>query len=446
MGNNGKKSFNRRQFLSKTAFASAGAILAPNIIGKAAPVGTDEIRVGLIGAGAQGQVLWDSSHNIKGIRFMAVCDIWEKQNLKTISTQMRWLSKRGHVGTAYVDYKEMLDKENLDAIIVATPDCFHDVHSIAAMEKGLDVYCEMPMASSPQKARNLLKSAKNTGKLLQIGYQRRSNPVYLYALEKLINEANILGDIKMVNGQWNRPTNSCIDFSWKKGREIDPVVLTNHGYADMHHFRNWRNYKDLGTGPMGVLGSQQLDVYRWFLGAELENITANGVKIFQNRDFSDNIMALMQFKSKTDTIQASYQICSNSSFDRYYENFLGDQSSLKISECRSLCQLILECDAGYETWDKWIKKGYINHVFAVSTPEVPFPLNSHMETTAAISPKLTVPYHQPHLQNFFDAMKGKASLNCPGEEGYKTALMTLKINEAVQSGEKITMKPQEYEI
>ena len=122
----------RRDFLATTAAAGASLTLGANII-RAANLASNEVRVALIGAGAQGQVLLDASLQIPNVRFVAVCDIWTEYNQRRVS---RLMSDSGHPNRAYVDYQELLDKEkkNLDAVIIATPDFWHAEHAIACHE------------------------------------------------------------------------------------------------------------------------------------------------------------------------------------------------------------------------------------------------------------------------------------------------------------------------
>ncbi|UCG59137.1 MAG: twin-arginine translocation signal domain-containing protein, partial [Phycisphaerales bacterium] len=108
---------NRRSFLRSSAAVGAGLAMSPMALG-AAGGGANDINVALLGAGAQGRTLMESCLKIPGIRFKAVCDIWESWNQKRIS---RLLKRYRHDNTPYVDYKEMLDKEkDLDAVLVAT--------------------------------------------------------------------------------------------------------------------------------------------------------------------------------------------------------------------------------------------------------------------------------------------------------------------------------------
>ena len=109
-------------------------------------------------------------------------------------------------------------------------------------------------------------AARETGKLLQIGHQRRSHPRYLHCYEKIIKEAKLLGRIVTVNGQWNRSVKP--DLGWPQRYAIPDDRLKKYGFKSMEQFRNWRWYKGLGGGPIVDLGSHQIDIYNWFLQAQ----------------------------------------------------------------------------------------------------------------------------------------------------------------------------------
>ena len=99
----------------------------------------------------------------------------------------------------------MLDKEKeLDAVVIATPDFWHAPHAVDCLKAGKHVACEKEMSNTLEGARSMAAAARETGKLLQIGHQRRSNPRYLHCHEKLLGEAKLLGRIVTISGQWNR--------------------------------------------------------------------------------------------------------------------------------------------------------------------------------------------------------------------------------------------------
>ena len=229
------KQIDRRSFLRSTAAASAGLMLAPNVLAAGPSAGKgDNLNVALLGAGAQGQVLLDSCLRIPGLNFKAVCDIWTDYNQKRST---RLLKAYRHDVTPYVDYAEMLDKEkDLDAVIIATPDFWHAEHTIACLEAGLHVYCEKEMSNTLEGARKMVEAARRTGKLLQIGHQRRSNPRYIFSFEKIIKEAQMIGHITTINGQWNRSKRACEDLGWPRNVPIEQDVLEKYGFESMHQF------------------------------------------------------------------------------------------------------------------------------------------------------------------------------------------------------------------
>jgi len=444
-----KKEIDRRSFLRSTAAVGAGLVLSPGVFGQTGgSKKTDDINVALLGAGEQGQVLMTACLKIPGIRFKAVCDIWPAYNQKRASGLLK---KYRHENNTYVDYQEMLATEkDLDAVLIATPDFCHAEHTIASLKAGLHVYCEKEMSNTLEGARQMVQAARETGKLLQIGHQRRSNPRYIYCFEKLIKEAKLLGQITTINGQWNRSKNACEDLGWPKGSDIDTATLNKYGYESMKQFRNWRWYKGLGGGPIVDLGSHQIDIYSWFLEANPESVIASGgIDYFKGHDWYDNVMAIFEYETKAGTVRAFYQTITTNSRGGYFEAFMGDEGMLNISEAAgSWDGIYREGWVPAEKWEKWIKQGYLKGMIeekqeeeesaSIDVRESPKPLQ--YEFAVEFHDK----YHKPHLENFFDAIRGKAKLTCPAEIGYETAVTVLKVNEAVQGGRKLDYKSEEF--
>ena len=355
-----KNSLDRRSFLQSTAAVGAGLALSPAVFGQASGGKPDDINVALLGCGAQGQVLMNAILKAKmpGIRFKAVCDIWTAYNQRRVS---RLLDRYRHQNNAYVDYKEMLDKEkDLDAVIVATPDFWHSEHAVACLEAGLHVYCEKEMSNTLEGAKKMMEAAKRTGKLLQIGHQRRSNPRYIHAYEKLINESKLLGEITCVNGQWNRSKAACEDLGFPKTAVIDQAELEKYGFKSMQQFRNWRWYKGLGGGPIVDLGSHQIDIYSWFIGANPKAVMASGgVDYWKGHDWYDNVMAIYEYQVGDRTVRAFYQTITTNSSNGYFETFMGDQGTLVVSEAAGRDTIYREAWVPAQNWEKWVKMGFI---------------------------------------------------------------------------------------
>ncbi|MHC4557853.1 MAG: Gfo/Idh/MocA family oxidoreductase [Planctomycetota bacterium] len=444
------KEMDRRSFLRSTAAAGAGLAFSPMVLGQAAGTKQDDINVALLGAGAQGQVLMNACRRIPGIRFKAVCDIWTAYNQKRVS---RMLKAYRHEHDAYVDYKEMLDKEkDLDAVIVATPDFWHSEHTVACLKAGLHVYCEKEMSNTLEGAKKMVEAQKESGKLLQIGHQRRSNPRYIHAYEKLITGAKLLGKITCINGQWNRSKAACEDLGSPKNAALDQTTLEKYGFKSMQQFRNWRWYKGLGGGPIVDLGSHQIDIYSWFLGANPKAVMASGgIDYWKGHDWYDNVMVIYEYELGDRTVRAFYQTITTNSSNGYSETFMGDEGTLVISEAAAHGSIYREAWVPADNWEKWIKMGYIKEPVkqeeekpagdaVLDVRESPKPPSYDIPVTMDGKP-----YHQPHLENFFEAVRGKAKLNCPAEIGYETAATVLKVNEAVAAGNKLEFKPEDFE-
>jgi predicted dehydrogenase len=439
--------FSRRDFIKTSAAAGAGLIVAPWIKSSGQSSITNDINVGLIGCGAEGQVLMNACLKIPNIKFKAVCDIWEEYNLKRA---YGLLNKYGHELNAYTDYREMLAKEKgLDAVIVASPDFWHAKHAVDSMDAGLHVYCEKEMSNTLAGAKQIVHAAKRTGKVVQIGHQRRSNPFYIHSYYNLIKEANILGKVTTINGQWNRSVQP--DSGWPKKFPISNSVLKKYGYKNMHQHRNWRWYRGLGGGPIVDLGSHQIDIYTWFLGVPPSSVMASGGTDYydpKTHEWYDTVLATFKYKTEHGIVRAFYQTITTNSNQGYFETFMGDQGALTISESAGRVGVYKEASA--PLWDKWVDNGFLLAPDAAPKKEITAAVLDVRETAAP--PKYTLPiqfndpYHQPHLENFFNAIRGTEELNCPVEVGYETAVAVLKVNEAIKAKREIKFSPNEFKI
>lgn len=433
----------RREFLRSSVAAGAGVVLSPLIL-RGEPRSSDDVNVALLGAGSQGQVLLNACLKIPNVHFRAVCDIWEAYNLRRA---YRLLKKYRHAVNPYTDFREMLDTEkSLDAVIIATPDFWHAPHAEACLQAGLHVYCEKEMSNTLKGARRIVRAARRSGKLLQIGHQRRSNPLYRFCYDRLIREAGLLGRITTVNGQWNRAVQP--DRGWPKKYAIDPAILRKYGYKSMHQYRNWRWYKGLGGGPVVDLGSHQIDIYNWFLEAVPRSVMASGGTDYYDKkthEWYDTVLVTYEYDTKYGKVRALYQTITTNSNQGYFERFLGDQAALVISESAGKLGVYREPSA--PVWDKWVDLGYLQAPTEPAAPAAGVVLDVR-ETIPP--PKYRVPiefnepYHKPHLENFFNAIRGGEELNCPADVGYETAVTVLKVNEAVRTGKKLTFRPEEF--
>ncbi|MCY3017977.1 MAG: Gfo/Idh/MocA family oxidoreductase, partial [Planctomycetota bacterium] len=386
------RSLNRREFVhSVAALAGATLVLSGSGCGQAqgtapAPAGTPplppparagggtgpfipkaeqpppagggpDLNIALIGAGRQGrECLMEAILKIPNIKFKAVCDMWEYNR----NYAVRGLKKRKHEVTGYADYQEMLAKEkDIDAVVVASPDFVHAEHTCAALKAGKHVYCEKVMARTLEEAKKMVLAAREAKKLLQIGHQRYSNPRYQFAREKLLGEANLLGQITNCYAQWNRSMRP--DFGMPKGvPPLDDATLKKYGYDTLDQFLNWRFYKKYGNGPIADLGAHQVGVFGWFLGVPPKVVMASGATYDKKHEWSDNVLAILEYDTPKGTAQAFYQVATTTGARGYFETFMGVDGSMQISEDPGKCKIYSEGRLvnpdGSHPWQKWADK------------------------------------------------------------------------------------------
>jgi predicted dehydrogenase len=453
----GPRILSRRDFLLAAAAVGGSGIVMANttgtVTGDTKSTGplvktngdkAEIVNVALIGAGAQGRVLIDSLIYIPGIKMVAICDIWSYSQRYA----SRYLKKYGHVVNVYEDYKEMLDKEkDLHAVVIATPDFMHAEHTIACLEAGHHVYCEKEMAHTLDEAREMVVAQRRTGKLLQIGHQRRSNPRYKHVVENLFEQANLLGRINHAYGQWNRSKSD--DLTAPKNYEIPKETLEKYGYANMHEFRNWRWFKKYGGGPIVDLGSHQIDIFSWVFGANpISVMAAGGRDYYTNHEWYDNVYAIYEYQTQGGVARASYKVLTTTKHGQFYETFMGDMASLDISEVPNRGNWAWQ-EEHAPSWDEWVAKGWIKNPAPAAEAKVEDNVVVDVRVTSEAAKwelpvELAKPAHQPHLENFFNAIREGEKLNCPGEIGYETAVAVLKVNEAVEAEKKLHFNEADF--
>ena len=451
----------RRQFIQTAGAVGLGAVLSRLAPAEdAKPRAVDDLRIAPIGAGTQGRVLMQDCLRIPGVRFVAVCDIWPYHRDYTI----RFLKNYRHVAKPYEDYRDLLAPESdLDAVIIATPDWMHAEQTIACLRAGKHVYCEKEMSNTLAGARQMVQAARETGKLLQIGHQRRSNPRYRAALE-YVRDRRALGRIVHLQGQWNRA--QWLDVGWPKNQELDAAVLERYGYGTMNRFRNWRWYREFSGGPMADLGSHQVDIFNWFLGATPRAAVATGgMDYYRDREWYDNVNALYEWQCEMDAgsqiVRGHYQVLNGSSHGGYFETFIGDEGSMIITEDPGKGGIRREVDAPAVPWEDQLARlagdaerpqpaspaqndaseGAIRIGHTIPAPGRYFPL----PVPVGYRPQ---PVHTPHLENFFGAIRNpkQCPLTCPGEEAYRTAVSVLRVNDALASGKKIEFAANDFTV
>ena len=406
---------------------------------------------------------WCSSlKNISGLYFQAVCDISD-WNRKKGMNQVRAL--QGQIPKGYSDIDEMLAAEKgLDAVVIATPDFWHSPHTVKCLEAGLHVYCEKMMSNTIDGARAMVKAMEKTGKLCQIGHQRRSNPRYRFTLEQLIQHKKICGQIINVNGQWNRSLGASQDIGGEKLAKsiiVPNDVLNRYGFKDMHQFLNWRYYRDLSGGPISDLGAHQIDIFNWFLGAVPKSVFATGGNAyFHKREHFDNVMCIFDYDTPQGEVRAFYQVLTTTSAGGgFWESFMGTEATVKISEISASSAIYRE--SGAPPWDDLVTSGYLKKKPAPAKPEnTAGSIKSYESAAPEIFelpgdlPVITLrdgrtvnkPAHQSHLENFFASVRGKAKLNCDARHAFASEAPIFWVNPSALSHQPIQLTSEHLSV
>ncbi|MDR2513219.1 MAG: Gfo/Idh/MocA family oxidoreductase [Puniceicoccales bacterium] len=493
----------RRKFLAASALAGAGLVLAPrslNATNAGVPSNRrsgEPINIGIVGVGAQGDVLLTS---LKGIaeagqipfRLKAVCDIWPYALRASVRRQAAHATsgegetaKNTSVHSYYSDVsgygtiEDMLEKQkDLDAVFVATPDHWHAPNTIAALKAGKHVYCEKMMARTVEEARAMVRTAKETGKLLQIGHQRRSNPNYRFFFNVLLKRFQFLGRVTNANGQWNRgvPQSQDINMSAPLARQLKDDILKRAGFltegksraAAIHEFRNWRWFKAYSNGPISDLGAHQIDIFNWVFGRPRSVIAAGGNDYYSTarddkgvpykpREWYDNVMCIFDYdnipgRPAGEVARAFYQVLTTTSNGGgYFETFMGDRASFKISESAANIKAFPEA-AGKELFNFLVSQ----RLLTPGAPPPPAPSDGITDSRASAAPegfdmasRLGQKYiHQFHIENFLQTIRGDpgVSLNCDGEHAFQSEAPIFRINEAVASGQMIKFTEADFAV
>ena len=264
----------RRRFLSTTAVASAPFILPSGIL-SAEVKPNDKISVGFIGMGKQNGGLMNRFMGAKEAICVAVSDCdTTRRNTARDKANARQKNKDCK---AYEDFRELIARKDIDAVCIATPDHWHAIQTIAALESGKDVFCEKPLTHNVHESVEVMKAVKNNKRVLQTGSMQRSSREFRIACELVRN--GVIGEVERTAVNIGGPGKPC-DLKTEKdepGLDWDMWIGPGpmRGYSSVlsprgvhGHFPAWRNYKEYGGGMVCDWGAHMIDIIQWGLNKD----------------------------------------------------------------------------------------------------------------------------------------------------------------------------------
>ena len=276
----------RRHFIKRSATALAGFIIAPRfVLGGNRPDGTkyippsDMITLGFIGCGKQGRILSNYFLSTNEIRILALSEVYKDKSelmLKTIKTNQEKNNQPVNDNdiAVYNDFRELLSRKDIDAVVIATPDHWHAAVAVRAAEAGKDIYCEKPLSLTVKEGRAMVKATRKHHRVFQTGSMQRSWPEFRQAVEIVRN--GFIGEIKSIKVNvgpppvaYNLPEQPVADgLDWSKWlgpNEFKPFNAELAPPITKDVYPNWRNYKEFGGGMVTDWGAHMFDIAQWAL-------------------------------------------------------------------------------------------------------------------------------------------------------------------------------------
>ena len=398
-----KKDFSRREFLRDSAVGGAGLALVTGLAPARVLGANDRIRVGALGTGERAQYLMTLFKAVPSTEVVAVCDVYEPH---------RDLGLRiaGPDAKAYVDYREVLDLKDVDAVIIGAPDHWHKTMLVDAVRAGKDVYCEKPIMHSIEQGVEMVRAVEETRRVVQTGMQQRS--WNHYQLGKHLVDSGKLGRVTFVHTYWYQ--NYYTPRGWNELPAIDTSRLDWKKFLGEapdqpftpEKFVWWRFFWDFGGGILTDLLTHWIDVIQWYMGEPApKTASATGDLYLMKWQCPDTITAVYEFPGD---FVVTYTGAMNSGIDDGGIEFRGSAATMKIDRSHL---------AVYPEGAKFVP-GQL-------APEPEIFVRSEGDGTV------------DHVRNFLECMRSRKTPNAPIQAGFEAARTSWIGNMALRRGMKV---------
>jgi len=412
----------RRNFLRTIAGVPAVAALGAAAMVKG-PVKGGRLRVGFIGVGGQGRALL-SRVDPNYVEVKAMADI----RPDSLAAADAVLQKAGQPPAKhYVEYKDMLQHEDVEAIITAPPLWMHATIVSDCLDAGKHVLCEKMMAWDRDGYKKMMDAAARNHRVLEIGYQRNYNPIYRSAFDGVM-KTGALGDIYSIRLSWARNGN------WR--RNVNPPSqdfdASKWGYPTWDHLNNWRLYWRYSQGLFAELGSHQVNAANWFLNSSPTRVQAmGGVYRFKDgREVPDHVFATFEYPGG---ITGTFSSIESNAFDERYEAFFGTKGTLIVRN-ENDAMLFDEGEAGRITGVEVAPKGAGAALETSETKPAQAGGTATAKAQQSTAGTQTISPSTYEINAFASAVRSGTPLNCGPEKASHSASWTIAANEALKTG------------
>jgi predicted dehydrogenase len=422
---------NRREFLS-----TAGAALAGVSTGLAQSFDKEKVRrVGLIGSGWYGKADILRLIQVAPVEIVSLCDV-DKRMLAEAADIVASRQRSHKKPRAYSDYREMLKQKDLDIVEVATPDHWHALAMIAAVESGADVYVQKPISVDVREGQAMLAAARKHNRVVQVGTQRRSTPHLIEARDNIVREGKLgkVGAVEIycyyhMRATENPPDTAPPDYldyeMWTGPAPMRP-------YNELVHPRRWRAFMEYGNGIVGDMCIHMFDMVRWMLdlgwpkrvssegGILVEKNSKANISDTQTAVFDyDDLKIVWQHRTWGEPPDPKYQ---------WGATIYGDKGTLK---------------AGVFSYDFTSTEKGVQPIHR----DVKYEFEEYPEDrTEKDLERHVAPAIRGHMRNLLAAIDTKSKPVADIEQGYISTTSCILANLAMKTGRTLAWDPERQEI
>ena len=428
---------NRREFIKKSTLAGLGMSFTAGsyarIIGA-----NDRVRVGIIGFSDRfrqslAPAFMDHA-KANNFAFVGVSDLWNHRR----DEAEQHLKGKGWNDSSFFKARnndELLDRKDVDAVMISTADFQHALHCAAAVESGRDVYCEKPFAESLDDARKAVKAVESSKQIVQVGSQRRSAPNYHQANEFI--KSGKFGPITMVEmtwnvnqpGRWRRP--KAVSEIRKEDTDWDRYQMNRPKVEwDPRKYLEFRLFYPYSSGIPGQWMSHQIDTVHWFSGLDHpRSVVANGgVYVWKDgRVNPDTFTAVFDYGPDNDPnkgFQVLYSSRMNNSAGGVKEYYYSNGGMINLDTNKISPEGGLDEKAAKDMGMK-----------ANLLPNISLGEGAKMETSANTG---SDPMTSMHVQNWMECVRSRKQPNAPARVGFNHSVANIMATTALHTGKRVT--------
>jgi predicted dehydrogenase len=437
---------NRRDFLKKSGVALAATAVSWNATSYASIVGAnDRVRVGVIGCGdrMKGALIpaFQEHAQEMNFEFVAVSDIWNRRREEGAAFIQK---ASGKTIAPARNNDELYSRKDIDAVLIATADFQHAQHGVEAVNAGRDAYVEKPTAHTMEDARNFRAAVHKTGKIVQVGTQRRSTPSYQKAYEYI--KSGKFGDIVMVEmtwnvnqpGRWRRPDVVPLlkeeDTDWNRYQLNLPRAP-----FDARKYLEFRLFWPYSSGIPDQWLVHQIDTVHWFSGyPHPRSVVANGgIYLWKDgRKNWDTMTAVFDYGPEDD-LTKGFQVQYSSRFT----NSAGGVKELYYSNAG-----MMDMDKGRVTADGGLNAKYAGEMKMQPNQLQPFSLSDDEQKVETSANTGGDPQTSANMRNWMECVRSRKTPNASIEAGYSHSVALCMNIAAIQTGQKITFNDKTQQV